>query len=128
VIKAISINTITEAQINAFEADLLLVDGPNPGSGEMYDWSQAVNYIDPNRMILSGGLSPDNVGMLVSTLRPFGVDVSTGVEMAPGIKDPRKVMAFVNAVREAESLRPQRGHELNQDSDPDDEPYDWSRP
>jgi phosphoribosylanthranilate isomerase len=128
VIKAISINTITEAQINAFEADLLLVDGPNPGSGEMYDWSQAVNYIDPNRMILSGGLSSDNVGALVSTLRPFGVDVSTGVEMAPGIKDPRKVMAFVNAVREAESLRPQRGHELNQDSDPDDEPYDWSRP
>jgi len=127
VIKAISINMISEAQINAYEAELLLVDGPNPGSGEVYDWSRAVSYVEPSRMILSGGLTPENVGAAVANIRPFGVDVSTGVEMAPGIKDPRKIMAFVNAVRDAESSRPHRGPVIGAEDDKNDEPFDWSK-
>ncbi len=127
VIKAISINMISETQINAYDADLLLVDGPNPGSGQVYDWSQAVTHVDPDRMILSGGLDPLNVGAAVANIRPFGVDVATGVEMAPGVKDPRKVMAFITAVREAESGRVHHPQPGSEDADSGDEPFDWSR-
>ena len=127
VIKAISINMISETQINAYDAELLLVDGPNPGSGQVYDWSQAVTHVDPDRMILSGGLDPNNVGAAVANIRPFGVDVATGVEMAPGVKDPRKVMAFITAVRDAESGRTRHPFTGSEDADSDEEPFDWSR-
>lgn len=126
VIKAISINMISEEQIKAYEAELLLVDGPNPGSGQVYDWSQAMSHVDPDRMILSGGLDPGNVAAAVANIRPFGVDVATGVEMAPGVKDPRKVMAFINAVREAEAVSPRYRQEYTE-SFPEDEPFDWSK-
>jgi phosphoribosylanthranilate isomerase len=58
---------------------------------------------DIDRLVLAGGLTPGNVGLLVREIRPWGVDVSAGVESSPGRKDAGKVQAFVRAVREAET-------------------------
>jgi indole-3-glycerol phosphate synthase / phosphoribosylanthranilate isomerase len=87
----------------AAAAALLLdtrVDGALGGTGQTFDWS----LVRPVRegtafVVLAGGLTPDNVGEAIATVRPDGVDVSSGVESAPGKKDPAKVRAFVDAVR-----------------------------
>jgi phosphoribosylanthranilate isomerase len=77
------------------------VDGDAPGgTGRTFDWS----LVRPVRegtsfVVLAGGLTPDNVGDAIATVRPDAVDVSSGVESAPGKKDPAKVRAFVDAVR-----------------------------
>ena len=64
------------------------MDGDNPGSGKVFDWRLAEGVADHHRLIVSGGLRPDNVAEAVTHLRPAGVDVATGVEAAPGRKDP----------------------------------------
>jgi len=84
-----------------YGAQTLLVDGPNPGSGELFDWRMAEGIVDPSRLLLSGGLRPDNVGAAIAHLHPWGVDVASGVEASPGVKDPGKVRDFVHAAREA---------------------------
>jgi phosphoribosylanthranilate isomerase len=87
-----------------YGAQTLLVDGPNPGSGELFDWRLAEGIVDPNRLMVSGGLSPDNVAGAVVHLHPWGVDVSSGVESSPGVKDPGKIRDFVQAARQAGRL------------------------
>ena len=87
-----------------YRAQTLLVDGPNPGSGELFDWRLAEGVADPSRLMVSGGLRPDNVAGAVAHLHPWGVDVSSGVESSPGVKDPGKVRDFVIAAREAGRL------------------------
>jgi phosphoribosylanthranilate isomerase len=84
-----------------YGAQFLMIDGPNPGSGEVFDWRLAEGVVDPGRLIVAGGLRPDNVGAAIVHLRPWGVDVSSGVEAAPGIKDPGKLRAFIAAAHEA---------------------------
>lgn len=84
-----------------YGAQTLLVDGPNPGSGELFDWRLAEGVVDPNRLMVSGGLGPDNVAGAVLHLHPWGVDVSSGVESSPGVKDPGKIRDFVQAARQA---------------------------
>jgi phosphoribosylanthranilate isomerase len=84
-----------------YGAQTLLVDGANPGSGELFDWRLAEGIVDPGRLLVSGGLRPDNVAAAVAHLHPWGVDVASGVESAPGVKDPGKLRDFVSAAREA---------------------------
>ena len=84
-----------------YGAQTLLVDGANPGSGELFDWRLAEGIVDPGRLLVSGGLRPDNVGAAVAHLHPWGVDVASGVESAPGVKDPGRLRDFVGAARDA---------------------------
>jgi len=79
----------------------LLFEGPRSGVGELADWLQAVSLAARAELILGGGLTPANVADAIVAVRPFGVDVSSGVESAPGCKDPARIEEFVAAAREA---------------------------
>jgi len=81
---------------------IVLVDGPKPGSGIVADWSRVGSIDVPHRLIIAGGLTAENVGGAVRQLRPYGVDVCSGVERSVGVKDPQQMAAFVAAVRAAE--------------------------
>jgi phosphoribosylanthranilate isomerase len=72
------------------------------GTGRTWDWDAARALLAARRVIVAGGLHPGNVGGVVRTLRPHGVDVSSGVESAVRVKDVDRVRAFVQAVREAD--------------------------
>ena len=75
-------------------------EGPKSGQGETVDWAGAATVARTNRMILAGGLGPDNVADAVRAVRPWGVDASSSLESAPGRKDAKKVAAFVAAAKE----------------------------
>lgn len=88
------------------EARGILVDAYKPGvpggTGETFDWRRLPAPLR-ERIVLAGGLSPDNITTAVRQIRPYAVDVSGGVEAAKGIKDAAKIAAFVRGVRLAES-------------------------
>jgi phosphoribosylanthranilate isomerase len=100
-----------------FGADAILIDSATPGSGEMFDWSLAEGAPIGKRVILAGGLTPDNVGDAITRVKPWGVDVSSGVESSPGHKDARLVRDFIRNARAA-APKGYRGDE-------DDRPFDW---
>jgi len=82
----------------------IVFEGPVSGAGEVADWGRATELARQTELILAGGLSVDNIELAISTVRPFGVDVSTGVEEAPGVKSPRKIAEFVERVRAVAAL------------------------
>lgn len=79
----------------------LLFEGPVSGTGETTDWTAAATLARRTQLILAGGLRPANVAAAIAVARPFGVDVSSGVEARPGIKDPAKIHEFVRNARAA---------------------------
>jgi phosphoribosylanthranilate isomerase len=115
VIKAFPAGSPRIAEADEFGADLVLVDAPTPGSGRLIDFTVLQGLGDASRLVLAGGLTPENVAECIQRVAPFGVDVSTGVEAEPGVKDPRKVAAFITAARDAAPARPEQP----------DEPFDW---
>lgn len=101
-------------------ADVVLVDSQSPGSGEVFDWSLAEGAPDGVRLILAGGLNPDNVEQAIRKVRPWGVDSASGTEASPGRKDATKVRLFVARAKEA-------GKALDEGWTPESEgPYDWA--
>jgi phosphoribosylanthranilate isomerase len=117
VIKAVAAGSADARRADQFGTDLVLVDAPSPGSGTVFDWSLVDEVPEGLRVILAGGLDAQNVAAAVQRVRPWGVDVSSGVEREPGRKDPLKLKAFITAARAA-APRPYLG--------PDELPYDWA--
>lgn len=104
-------------------ADVVLVEAPKPDSGRVFDWVQIDGALDDVRLMLAGGLTPDNVAEAIWRVRPWGVDVSTGVETAPGSgrKDARKLRRFIEAARAASAaLEHERAAAAARR-----QPYDW---
>jgi len=102
VIKAVSAGTVDATRADQFLTDIVLVDAPAPGSGKVFDWTLLGDVPVGPRLILAGGLTPENVAAGIRAAKPWGVDVSSGVESSPGRKDPVKLRKFIATVRENE--------------------------
>ena len=89
---------------------------PSPGSGKLFDWRLAGDAPGSVKLILAGGLTPDNVAAAIAEVEPWGVDVSSGVEREPGKKDTLAVKRFIENARAAAP---------EQYLGADDLPYDW---
>lgn len=92
------------------DAPAFLVDasvkGAYGGTGRTADWAGAARLARRYPILLAGGLTPENVARAVALVQPWGVDVASGVESSPGVKDPRKIEAFIQAVKTAETSSP----------------------
>ncbi|HYB27915.1 MAG TPA: phosphoribosylanthranilate isomerase [Solirubrobacteraceae bacterium] len=109
VIKAVRVRSGADVRaLAAFHTDYHLLDsytaGVPGGTGETFAWEIARSRRSPIPVILSGGLNPENVADAIAAVRPFAVDVASGVERAPGLKDRDKLEAFAAAVRAAEPV------------------------
>ena len=93
-------NDAATADIAALPARLLF-EGRNSGHGETADWTLAAKIAAARELVLAGGLAPGNVAEAIAAVRPFGVDVSSGVEREPGRKDAQLIRDFVRIAREA---------------------------
>lgn len=79
-----------------------LLESSSSGSGERADWTAAARVARMSQLVLAGGLDPSNVGEAVRAVRPFGVDVSSGVESSRGVKDAARIRDFIRSARAAE--------------------------
>lgn len=103
-IKAFAVRDETDVlRLDDYPQAIVLLDTPSTGfggSGRTFDWTLAQTAVGGGRRILlAGGLDPENVAHAVGLVRPFGVDVASGVESAPGVKDPDKMRRFVAAAK-----------------------------
>lgn len=100
--KAVRVGDASDVELaRRYPGARILVDakvtGTLGGSGHTFDWSLVSGLVAERQLLLAGGLTPANVGSAVSAIRPWAVDVASGVEAAPGLKSPEKVRAFVDA-------------------------------
>jgi phosphoribosylanthranilate isomerase len=104
VIKAIPVDQVrTLSRLLSYEVSAFLLDTPSRGyggTGVPFDWSLAEGVSEVAPVILAGGLTPENVAAAVRAVRPYAVDVASGVESAPGVKDFARMARFVAAARE----------------------------
>jgi len=100
-VRAMAAGSPDLAEIDEHGADVVLLDAPTPGAGVAFDWRLVGDLTRRHRILLAGGLRPDTVADAIAQVQPWGVDVASGVEAAPGRKDPDAVRAFVAAARAA---------------------------
>jgi phosphoribosylanthranilate isomerase len=124
VIKGFAAGTAALEHAADYGPHAVLVDSPSPGSGQVFDWSLAEGAPVRGRVVLAGGLRPDNVAAAIGQVRPWGVDVSSGGEASPGRKDSRKLRTFIaNAKAAGASLAERR-----EAAGPADlVPFDWQK-
>ena len=105
VIKAIPVDQVkTLSRLLSYEVSAFLLDTPSRGfggSGVPFDWSLAEGVSEVAPVILAGGLTPENVAEAIRAVRPYAVDVASGVESRPGAKDPAKMARFIAAAQGA---------------------------
>jgi phosphoribosylanthranilate isomerase len=87
----------------------ILFEGARSGVGELPDWDHAAQVARHTCLVLAGGLTPQNIQEAIFRVHPWAVDVSSGVESSPGVKDPEKIAAFVKAAKEAEVVHGTHG-------------------
>src|SRR6476469_6513121 len=119
VIKAAPVRGLADIRaIETFHTDYHLLDahrsGMRSGTGETFDWELVRTRRSKIPLVLSGGLRPENVAEAIAAVRPFAVDTASGTEAGPGVKDPAKMAAFVEAVRSTAMHlgRPEAGQPL----------------
>jgi phosphoribosylanthranilate isomerase len=105
VLRSITLQTAHRVCLTWPASTTLLLDAADPqrrgGTGEQVDWWAAAQLARTRRVVLAGGLTPDNVAAAISVVRPYGVDVSSGVEDEPGVKNAKKVARFLTLARKA---------------------------
>ena len=121
VIKAVTAGSVDARRADLFAADMIMVDAVAPGAGQIFDWNLLSEMPLVNKLILAGGLTAQNVAAGIQSAQPWGVDVSTGVEVSPGKKDALLMKRFIDAVRAAPQTM-ERTHLQEGDNGP----YDWS--
>jgi phosphoribosylanthranilate isomerase len=106
VLKAIRVADASAlAQLASYEVRGFILDAPSEGyggSGKVLDWSLVAEVAREMPIVLAGGLTPENVAEAVRTVRPWAVDVASGVESAPGVKDEEKMRRFIEAAKGVE--------------------------
>ncbi|SEQ79232.1 phosphoribosylanthranilate isomerase [Lentzea xinjiangensis] len=98
-VRATALGPDTDVRTGAFGEELLLIDSPVAGSGEQWDITRLDERRPSGRWLLAGGLSPDTVAGAIGVARPWGVDVSSGIESSRGVKDHGRMREFVAAAR-----------------------------
>lgn len=101
IVKALAIDSAEFLDFDDTLVDAVMVDGPQPGSGLPHSWDRLTARTFRVRVIAAGGLAPANVADVVRRTKAWGVDVSSGVESSPGVKDPTLVRQFVEQARRA---------------------------
>jgi len=105
VIKAIQVRGLESlAACSQYRVSAFLMDTPSAGfggTGRTFPWRVLASRTDPRPILLAGGLTPENVGRAIRQVRPYAVDVASGVESAPGVKSPKKMARFIAAAKRA---------------------------
>ena len=123
VIKSVVAGSVEARHADDFPTGIVIIDSATPGTGTGYDFDLVNEIPETMRVILSGGLTPENVVQAVRTVVPWGVDVSSGVEKSPGYKDPIKMKHFITNARSVQT--DELLEERSENSSKNPEPYNW---
>lgn len=120
VIKAVSAGTEQAARASEFAVPIILVDAQTPGKGEVFDWRLTESLPLDRHILLAGGLTPENVADAIEIVKPWGVDVASGVESESGRKDPTALRRFIQNARAAGDVLEATEHTISEDG-----MYNW---